>query len=154
MMDQIDHIMSVMDAAFDPYWGERWTRRQVLDALVMPNTGAVVIDEKGREILPEHQIRSAGFILTRSAADEEELLLIAVHPDFRGKGLGRRLIALLTANARERGIAKIFLEMRANNPAEKLYRKMGFEPIGRRKNYYRTENGEQLDAITFALSNR
>ena len=51
-------------------------------------------------------------------------------------------------------IAKIFLEMRANNPAEKLYRKMGFEPIGRRKNYYRTENGEQLDAITFALSNQ
>ena len=87
MMDQIDHIMSVMDAAFDPYWGERWTRRQVLDALVMPNTGAVVIDEKGREILPDHQIRCAGFILTRSAADEEELLLIAVHPDFRGIGV-------------------------------------------------------------------
>jgi ribosomal-protein-alanine N-acetyltransferase len=40
--------------------------------------------------------------------------------------------------------------MRANNPAESLYRACGFEPIGRRPAYYRTLDGAKLDAITFA----
>lgn len=152
MMDRTDHIMSVMDAAFDPYWGEKWTRRQVSDALIMPNTYALIIDRSGNEIVPGAEGKCAGFLMTRFAADEEELLLIAVHPDFRGLGLGSKLISMLRNRAAERGIEKIFLEMRANNPAEHLYRKMGFKPIGRRPNYYRTENGEQLDAITFGFS--
>ena len=48
------------------------------------------------------------------------------------------------------GAESIFLEMRANNPAETLYRECGFEPIGRRVDYYRTADGTPLDAITFA----
>lgn len=153
MMDQIDHIMAIMGAAFDPQWGERWTRRQVSDALIMPNTHAIVIDASGSEVGASFDGQSAGFALTRCAADEEELLLIAVHPNFRGLGLGVKLISILRTKSRKRGISRIFLEMRSNNPAERLYRRMGFEPIGRRANYYRNENGEQLDAITFGLSN-
>ena len=151
MKDLIDHIMLVMDAAFDPQWGERWTRRQVSDALMLSNTRAIIIDEMGQEIEPGSNSDCVGFTMTRSAADEEELLLIAVHPDFRGRGLGSKLIQILKSSAEERGIAKIFLEMRSNNPAENLYRKMGFSPIGRRNNYYRTKNGDQLDAITFGF---
>jgi len=52
--------------------------------------------------------------------------------------------------ARDAGAERIFLEMRANNPAEHLYRECGFEPIGRRPDYYRTLDGTKLDAITFA----
>ena len=152
MMDQVDHIMSVMETAFDPQWGERWTRRQVTDALTMPNTQAIIIDHNGDQAIADFEGRCAGFLLTRFAVDEEELLLIAVHPDFRGAGLGRKLIDILKEHALNRGTTKIFLEMRSNNPAEHLYRAMGFEPIGRRKDYYRTENGERLDAITFGLS--
>jgi ribosomal-protein-alanine N-acetyltransferase len=152
MMDQVDHIMSVMESAFDPQWGERWTRRQVIDALAMPNTQAITIDQNGHEFLGDLEGQCAGFLLSRYAADEEELLLIAVHPDFRGAGLGRKLMDMLKDHARKRGTTKIFLEMRSNNPAEHLYRSMGFEPIGRRKDYYLTENGERLDAITFGLS--
>lgn len=43
----------------------------------------------------------------------------------------------------------MFLEMRANNPAERIYRAAGFERIGIRKDYYRTADGGKLDAITF-----
>ena len=118
----------------------------------MPNTRAIIIDKDGNEIRAGSGRTCAGFILTRFAADEEELLLIAVHPDYRGNGLGQKLMSLLLVSECERGISKIFLEMRANNPAEHLYRKMGFEPIGRRPNYYRTGNGELLDAITFGFS--
>lgn len=148
--------MTVMDAAFDPEFGEAWNRRQVSDALTLPSTQALVIDGSGEHIigeplLPDPRI-PAGFVLTRHVAGEEELLLIAVAPEFRGRGLGHALIDGLVKSAKARGTARIFLEMRRGNPAVHLYQKVGFEPIGERPNYYRLTNGDQIDAITFGLS--
>jgi [ribosomal protein S18]-alanine N-acetyltransferase len=146
----LDQIMAVMDAAFDPAFGEAWNRKQVRDALTLSNTHALVVDDKGVAIgdrpLPQ---AAAGFVLTRHAADEEELLLIAVSPSCRRRGLGSALIKLLIEEARKRGTAYIFLEMRRGNPAMHLYQRLGFEPIGERPEYYRTANGERIDAITF-----
>lgn len=146
----IDHIMTVMEVAFDPEYGEAWNRRQVSDALVMPSTHALVLDTRGALIEdgPDSG-RPSGFVLTRHAADEEELLLIAVSPEHRGQGFGRELVEHLCLRARERGVTRIFLEMRQGNPAEQLYRSAGFEPIGRRPKYYRLATGGTLDAITF-----
>lgn len=147
----VSAIMEVMEAAFDPAYREAWNARQVSDALVLPNTHALVIDENG-ELLDERDGRApAGFVMTRGAADEEELLLIAVSPRYRQRGLGERLISLLIEDAHTRGAERIFLEMRSGNPAIRLYEKAGFQPIGRRPNYYRLANGEQVDAITFGL---
>ncbi len=150
---QLDRIMSVMEAAFDPAYGEAWNRRQVSDALTLPSTHALVIGSDGLLIADGPNPRqAAGFVLTRKAADEEELLLIAVAPDHRRKGLGEALIRQLMAAAAQRGVAKIFLEMRRGNPAIELYRKIGFVPIGERREYYRTPSGERIDAITFGLT--
>lgn len=148
----IDRIMSVMDVAFDPTFGEAWNRRQVADALTMPSTHAFVVDGQG-SLIPDGVGSAAspcGFVLTRHVLDEEELLLIAVTPGARQRGVGALLIEHMFAAARARGIAQIFLEMRRGNPAIHLYRKFGFEPIGERRNYYRMANGERIDAITFA----
>ena len=141
--------MTVMEAAFDPAFGEAWNRQQIADALVMPNTHALVVDADGELVEETNAQEPAGFVLTRHAAGEEELLLIAVLPGCRKKGLGKLLIDRLFAAARSRGTTRIFLEMRRGNPAEYLYRKTGFEPIGERPNYYRMANGNRLDAITF-----
>lgn len=147
----VDQIMEVMDVAFDPTWGEAWSRNQIYDALSMPSTFAILIDEQGR--MNDDQINSsAGFCLSRAAPGEEELLLIAVKPANHGSGLGRKLIQKLVENARSRDVDKIFLQMRANNSAEHLYRGCGFEPIGKRPKYYRLADGNRLDAITFRLS--
>ena len=151
MMDQVDHIMAVMEASFDPQWGEAWNRRQVSDALSMPSTFAIVLDQNGDDLDGEDG-EPAGFVMTRHAPGEEELLLIAVKPEYRGRGLGRQLINRLSGDARERGAERIFLEMRDNNPAETLYRSVGFEPIGRRPKYYLTKDGYRIDAITFGLN--
>ena len=148
----VDRIMSVMDAAFDPAFGEAWNRRQIADALAMPNTHALVIDKDGEPIDGDRSDQPAGFVLTRHAADEEELLLIAVIPECRQRGLGARLIDRLFASARARGTSKVFLEMRRGNPAERLYHKKGFEPIGERPNYYLMADGSRLDAITYGCS--
>lgn len=149
MGDPVDAIMVVMHEAFDHAFGEAWTRRQVADSLVSPNTHYLLSGQDDPEIIIPG--RTTGFTLSRSAADEEELLLIAVRPDFRGTGIGRRLVEQFLAEAKERGSRRIFLEMRAGNPAEHLYRKFGFEQVGLRKGYYRGAVGGPLDAITFAL---
>lgn len=144
----IDKLMQVMDAAFDPQFGEAWNRRQIEDALMIGRCQYLLVDGAGGR--PAHDAPAAGFWLSRTGFDEEELLLFAVAPQFRRKGLGRILLDELFRSASARGVSRIFLEMRANNPADSLYRNCGFLPVGRRKDYYRTSDGNRLDAITFS----
>ena len=143
----IDKLMEVMEQAFDPHFREAWTRRQVEDSLLLPSTYMLLANSDGEPC--KHAEVASGFVLARQAADEVELLLIAVNPEARGKGVGTRLLDRFFESARHRGAAKVFLEMRAGNPAETLYRKAGFEQIGIRRDYYRTVIGTSLDALTF-----
>lgn len=147
MTDDLDRIMALMDAAFEPAWGEAWTRRQVADSLEYPHTHYRLVSECGEDCADSDE--AVGFSLVRAAPGEEELLLIAVRPELRGRGLGRRLLERVLADARARRAEQVFLEMRTNNPAQALYRLAGFTPIGRRKDYYRLPDGTKIDAITF-----
>lgn len=144
-ISQLDQIMVVMEAAFDPKWGEAWNRRQVQDALALPNTFVILSNNSDQE-------NANGFLITRQAPGEEELLLIAVHPKYRRRGIGERLLKQLAIDASHRGATRIYLEMRENNPAESLYQRFGFEPIGRRSKYYLMQDGQRMDAITYGLS--
>ena len=139
--DAIDQIMAVMNTAFSPIYGEAWNRRQVEDALVIGNCHYGLVEAGGA---------CAGFYLSRSSADEEELLLLAVCPAHRNAGLGQKLLADFTAQARDRGANRLLLEMRRGNSAQKLYLANGFEQIGERPNYYRSGDGTRIDALTFA----
>ena len=149
MTRALDQVMAVMETAFDPHWREAWTRQQVANSLALPHTYAILVDAEAR-LIGDGEAEAGGFILARGAPGEEELLLIGVRPELRGRGLGRLLIETFAELARHAGAEQVFLEMRANNPAERLYRACGFEPIGRRPAYYRTLDGSFLDAITFA----
>lgn len=147
MIDDVDRIMAVMATAFDTEYGEAWTRRQVEGALLMGNCHVILVDRFGNA--PYDSEPAAGFAFSRSTMDEEELLLFAVDPKFQNRGLGARMLALLFENTRHRGACCIHLEMRQGNPAENLYRRYGFVPVGKRPNYYRTSSGQRVDAITF-----
>ena len=147
-IDDIDRIMAVMQAAFDPAYGEAWNRRQLNDALLLPNTRYLLADVDGAA--PASGEPALGFTLSRGLLDEEELLLLAVHPDYRGRGIGTALLRRFTEAAETDGRNRLLLEMREGNPAESLYRRAGFEPIGRRPNYYRNAAEGALDAITYA----
>jgi ribosomal-protein-alanine N-acetyltransferase len=79
-----------------------------------------------------------GFLIGRPAADEFEILNLAVGKKFRRKGIAAGLIRNGIETAREAGVAQIFLEVRASNaPGIALYTQLGFLVCGQRKNYYR-----------------
>lgn len=145
--DPVDAIMDVMDAAFDPAFGEAWTRRQLSEALVLANSHYFLADANG--CAPSDPADTAGFLLSRHGADEEELLLLAVLPALRRRGIAGALIARFADDAAARGVVRLFLQMREGNTAEAVYRAHGFAPIGRRRDYYRGPDGHRIDAITF-----
>lgn len=91
---------------------------------------------------------AVGFILSRIAADEAEVLTIAISRHQRGRRLSRPLMEAHMPCLIRRGVRSLFLEVAANNePALALYDRLGFAEIGRRKGYYRVGN-HTSDALT------
>ncbi|MFE6965823.1 GNAT family N-acetyltransferase [Agromyces sp. NPDC057679] len=88
-------------------------------------------------------------LLAPSGGDQGDIQTIAVDPAARGIGLGRGLMHALITESRRRGIAQLFLEVRADNPiARALYESLGFVEIGVRRGYYR----HGVDAIMMQLA--
>lgn len=137
----IPKIMSIMKKAFDPANGEAWTAAQCISALALPGTFALVAEANPRTL---------GFALSRHVLDEAELLLIAVRPDAQLRGIGGLLMAAIVDKLATAGVKTLHLEMRENNPAIDFYRRRQFLTVGRRRNYYRREDGTLADAITLS----
>ena len=79
-----------------------------------------------------------GYVGSQTVIDESDMMNIAVHPDFRRRGIAEALVAELEAALRQRGSHALTLEVRDSNaPAIALYEKLGFAQVGLRKNYYR-----------------
>jgi ribosomal-protein-alanine N-acetyltransferase len=92
--------------------------------------------------------KTIGFAVSRMAADEAEILSIAVDAGHRGRGLSRTLLLTHLGHLAGRGVRSVFLEVEENNqPARKLYQRAGFAIAGRRERYYRQASGEQLNAL-------
>ena len=122
-------------ASFHRGWGEA-----EFEAMLAERNTLVHRLRQGRKII--------GFAVSRMAADEAEILSIAVAADQRGRGLSRDLLMTHLGHLAGRGVRTIFLEVEENNqPARRLYERAGFAVVGRRERYYREANGEQLNAV-------
>ena len=142
--EDLDAVMEVMDAAFGQRFGEAWTRSQLAGILPMGGVSLVLANEPDGHAI--------GFSLTRTVADESELLLLGVLPDHHRRGVGRRLLDDFLERARNEGVARVHREVRDGNPAVAMYHSAGFSPVGRRRNYYHAPDGRRFDAITLACS--
>lgn len=89
--------------------------------------------------------RVVGYVGSQSSIDEADIMNVAVHPDFRRRGVAEALIIRLVSDLKERGIHALLLEVRVSNtPAITLYEKLGFSQVGRRKNYYHNPKEDAL----------
>lgn len=90
----------------------------------------------------------SGFLMSRMAADEAEILTICIDESMRGRGLGRMLFEQHVQGLQRRGISQIFLEVEEHNdPALALYRRSGFDKVGERPGYYRKPDGSRALAL-------
>jgi ribosomal-protein-alanine N-acetyltransferase len=137
-------LLAVMHAAcFTAAWDQPWSATSFADVLAMPGAAGWLIAD-GDE--------PAGFIMVRHVLDEMEVILIAIDPLLRQRGLAGILLDTAIAAAQAAGIKSVFLEQAAPNfPARALYASRGFRAVGERRGYYRGATGEVADAIILRL---
>jgi len=93
-----------------------------------------------------------GYGVLSVALDECHLLNVCIHPDWQGRGLGRKMTLHLLNLGRQHKAKTAFLEVReSNHQARSLYAKLRFVEVGRRKDYYPDSNGRE-DALVLSVS--
>jgi len=141
--NDLDGVLEVMTTAFDPGFGEGWSRSQC--AGILPLSGVILT------IARDDLGQARGFSLQRTIVGESELLLLGVHRSAQRCGIGGRLLDRFIASSRSSGATRLHLEVRDGNPATAMYDAFGFIPEGRRPNYYRGSDGRLFDAVTMVL---
>jgi ribosomal-protein-alanine N-acetyltransferase len=122
-------IAAVHGVSFQRGWDEHEIHQLLIENNVVAHRAMAGGKLAGRKL--------TGFILSRLAAGEAEILSVAVAPAWRGRKLSRPLLDLHLRRLAGLGVHSVFLEVGENNaPACRLYRRAGFREVGRRQNYY------------------
>jgi [ribosomal protein S18]-alanine N-acetyltransferase len=117
-------IAAVHAASFQRGWSEDEFQNLLADRAVTAHRSAI-------------GDRLVGFILSRVTAAEAEILSVAIAPQWRGRGFGRPLLDLHLRRLAGLDARTVFLEVGEHNaPARRLYRRAGFNEVGRRQGYY------------------
>lgn len=129
----LDEVMMIEEVSFlTP-----WSRSSYLSELQQNNLSLYLVARYNEEVV--------GYAGIWMILDEGHITNIAVHPNYRNRGIGYRLMREIIKASARFGIRGITLEVRpSNRPAQCLYRKLGFTVHGLRKGYY-SDSGE--DAI-------
>lgn len=102
-------------------------------------------------IVVETEDGVSGYAVLSMGAGEAHVLNLCVGEGLRRQGIGRGLLLVLLAHARDRGIRDAFLEVRrSNRTAIALYKDIGFECVGQRRGYYQAQDGRE-DALVYRL---
>ena len=119
-----------------------WPEKSYLFELVEnPTTLALVAEIAAPEAMPI----VIGMAVIWIVVDEAHIATIAIHPDFRGRGFGKKLLAETLRESIHRGIVQATLEVRENNMlAQSMYIKFGFKIVGRRLHYYKDNNEDAV----------
>jgi [ribosomal protein S18]-alanine N-acetyltransferase len=141
-----EDVPAIMEIERTTFVTDAWSERSMLAEVTSEHGYYLVAFEPEQ---PERIDAYAGLLAPRGAG-EGDIQTIAVQPRARRRGLARALMNALIGEARSRGAAEIFLEVRADNPnAQALYLSLGFEEIGVRPKYYQPDG---VDAIVMRLT--
>jgi ribosomal protein S18 acetylase RimI-like enzyme len=127
------------------FTGDRVSRRSFQRWLKRSNNLIVVQPDH----LDPRRLQAYALVLFHYRGRVARIYSLAVDPEWRGRGLGQRLIGFCTQQAQQRGYRELRLEVSAGNAAAlRLYRKAGFADFGERSNYYQ----DGSDAILLRTS--
>ena len=131
-----DHVAQVAELERICFVTEAWSEKSVASELNNPlSFWLVAVDGE----------RVAGYVGSQTVLDESDMMNVAVHPDYRKQGIATALIVGLVEELRKKGSHCLTLEVRASNEnAISLYKKLDFQEVGRRKNYYRNPREDAL----------
>jgi ribosomal-protein-alanine N-acetyltransferase len=137
--EDLSRVLAIEALSFSNPWSDNTFRGEIQNTPV--SSPFVVVRRPVEEVI--------AYIIFWQIRDDVQINNVAVHPDCRGLGLGEAMIRYAIAKVRLAGATFMTLEVRpSNTPALTLYRKLGFEIMGTRKNYY-TKPDE--DAYVMAL---
>lgn len=129
----IEAVLEVEYAAFTM----PWSKSAFYNELVSNRFAAYVVVEVDAKVV--------GYCGVWVIIDEAQITNIALLPEYRGHKIGEALMRTAMQYARMRGARKMSLEVRVSNePAQGMYRKLGFKPGGLRKNYYTDDHEDAL----------
>ena len=137
----------LLAAIHAPCFEDAWDSDAMARLLATPGSAAFLAtqDEAGDQ-------QPCGFVLVRAAADEMEILTLAVLPHVRRRGVACALLQAVRRHAGQAGTKQIFIEYAQDNQAaHALYESVGFAQNGVRPNYYKNHDGTAGDAITASL---
>jgi ribosomal-protein-alanine N-acetyltransferase len=146
----LDRAALIHGEAFTAAWDQRWDRQAFAELLAMPGAFGLMAEptsEPGCEA-------PVGLLLMRVAADEAEIVTLAVLPAWRRHGVGFHLMEKGESEAASRHAKRLFLEVAEDNfAARKLYGSLGFAMVGRRAGYYARGSLGSAAAIVMAKTN-
>lgn len=128
----VDTVVAIERASYAVPWSEATfrglLRRRDAEMVVAVRDGAII-----------------GYSAFWRVLDQGELGNVAVAAAWRGRGLGERLVREMIARAARHGVREVFLEVRpSNTAARRLYERMHFASVGRRRNYYQSPTEDAL----------
>lgn len=139
----LDRAAALHAEAFVPLGERAWTRQDLAELLASPGVAGLLLEVDGGD---------AGLAICRVAADEAELITIAVRPAYRRRGVARHLLTSTIAHVKSAGARSLFLEVATDNPgALRLYELSGFCAAGSRPAYFRRGGGPAADALVMRL---
>ncbi|OGD15731.1 MAG: ribosomal-protein-alanine N-acetyltransferase [Candidatus Aminicenantes bacterium RBG_16_66_30] len=125
--DDLPAVRAIEGLSFSNPWSDNTFRGEIQNMPV--SSPLVVVRRPGEEVV--------GYIIYWQIRDDVQVNNIAVHPECRGLGLGEAMMRFAIAKVRAAGAEFMTLEVRQSNVAAvTLYKKLGFEVLGTRKNYY------------------
>ncbi len=130
-LEDVEQVYAIDVASFSLPWSERSYRYELTEN--QQNSALWVAEAAG----PTGELQVVGMVVTWIILDEAHIATIATHPDYRRRGVARRLLVQTLEVARDRGAHLVMLEVRRSNlAAQKLYESFGFTIAGVRPRYY------------------
>ncbi len=127
--NHLEEIKENLEVDFDDFWNYN-----ILKEELSSDSSKYIVAITKSEVI--------GFAGIKFALDQVDIMNIVTRKDYRNKGVGTLLLRELISICKEFKANSIFLEVSEDNePAIKLYKKLGFENVGIRKNYYKDKNG-------------